>query len=1004
MTNIIEISVRTTNDTRPGLDQAKADAAEAGAEAGAAFNESYASAVGAASIESAGAAGLGDSAVRAVQEADVGTKMASEIDSQMVTATAASTGWADAWAAKQAKLQQVLEGGIWEAPVIQAPTEPAIEAGATSGDAFVKAFQDETGRSLAMSPVLTTGLGASAVPAGEDFGVKFSAAARDGIDAANIAGVLGTGGEVGEEMVTEATATGAKAGTAMGKATGDSAAKAAESGGDMMKNVLIGAATLAAAVGPAALLAGMGAAVVGVAALVDKSNADIAASYANLGTQAESALDEAITPLTGGIEGAVAILSDGVTQVGPQLKGMFAAAAPYADQIASGLVQFTTNALPGLTAGLKDMQPELAGLAADAGKIGSGLGGFAAGLGTGASGGAAGVQALSSALAEVLPDLGQVIGDLSNGLGPALGDIVSVAGPVAHDLTEVVNAVPPQAIRAAADAVTALFVAFKVLSFGNILADGTTFSGFLKTTLTTAATSAKDAITGVAISVQGLGVAEAQATSEEMASEIEGVGKAATTSAAEVDESSAEMSGSLGGAASTIGLVLVGASMLGEKLNELAGGGDNTATSVDSLVTSLNAAALGFPQAQGAMSQFATTMAVMSNVQGSATEGMGDLDTALTQLYASNPAEAATEFKTVSSAMEAQGDSASKVAALLPQYSKAVSDTAVAAKLAAPASYDLVAAITAAGTAATTSARNAGATAVAALNLGSNQTKLSGILAASVTSYQMAQAGASGYNSVLTALNGAAVTAADAQNTMDQDILNAATAFKANGESLAQNTQAGIDNREAVSAAAKAAVAMGVANYATSGSIATANGVIQQQVNAFVKATGATGQAKAAIEQYISTMDKLPSNITTTVNANINPGLDAVNSLVRTIDNTQAYVQVNAATGHITIPGHAYGGVVSAAATGGSRGGLTQMDEQGIELVDLPNGSRVTPASNVASLAASGALGGGSGYGGPVQLEWVGGSADALFQLIKSHVKLVGGRGPDSVQRALGVS
>lgn len=101
--------------------------------------------------------------------------------------------------------------------------------------------------------------------------------------------------------------------------------------------------------------------------------------------------------------------------------------------------------------------------------------------------------------------------------------------------------------------------------------------------------------------------------------------------------------------------------------------------------------------------------------------------------------------------------------------------------------------------------------------------------------------------------------------------------------------------------------------------------------------------------------------------------------------------------------GMATGGVVGAAAGGGVQGGWTRMNEDGIELVRLPTGATVIPHSNVAGMAASGALG---GRASAVSLEVVPGGDSAFEQFmifaLRNWVRARAGASPNSVQKVLG--
>ncbi|MFG2913361.1 phage tail tape measure protein [Kitasatospora sp. NPDC048298] len=91
----------------------------------------------------------------------------------------------------------------------------------------------------------------------------------------------------------------------------------------------------------------------------------------------------------------------------------------------------------------------------------------------------------------------------------------------------------------------------------------------------------------------------------------------------------------------------------------------------------------------------------------------------------------------------------------------------------------------------------------------------------------------------------------------------------------------------------------------------------------------------------------------------------------------------------------AHGGIIGGAATGGPRGGLTWVGEQGPELVRLPGGSTVIPAGQSRAMA-EGAVGGGAVT---LQLEWVGSNAgDEFMSWLRNNIRIRGG----DVQRVLG--
>jgi hypothetical protein len=262
------------------------------------------------------------------------------------------------------------------------------------------------------------------------------------------------------------------------------------------------------------------------------------------------------------------------------------------------------------------------------------------------------------------------------------------------------------------------------------------------------------------------------------------------------------------------------------------------------------------------------------------------------------------------------------------------------------------------------SAQQTGLNTVAALGLSDSNVQLEQSLDSSVTTYTLATAAAQGYGTVLQALNGTTLGLDEAQNTLAQQMISAESSFKKNKYSLDLSTSAGVANREALTKAATAIQQFGQAEEQKTGSIFDANKAMKDQETAFINATGATGKAKVAIQQYIDAILKIPTQATTTLTI------------------VEHYNGGNSGGGRglggPTASKYATGGVVSTAATGGNRGGLVQIDEQGIELARLQDGTTVIPNSNVKSMALNGALGGRSIDKVGVEVSF-GGNTDGAF-------------------------
>ncbi|HEY3867611.1 MAG TPA: hypothetical protein VGM10_04655 [Actinocrinis sp.] len=247
---------------------------------------------------------------------------------------------------------------------------------------------------------------------------------------------------------------------------------------------------------------------------------------------------------------------------------------------------------------------------------------------------------------------------------------------------------------------------------------------------------------------------------------------------------------------------------------------------------------------------------------------------------------------------------------------------------------------------------------------------------------------------MLNSLNGTAMSAAQAQTSLDQDLLNAQTSWSQNSYSLDQSTQAGINNAQAAQQAATAIQAVGVSTYQSTGSMNQANAVIQQQIDAYVAATGATGQAKTAIEEYINPLIKIPANVNTNVNANTAPAQQQASDLVAQVDQMQATINVGANIGGVT---NLLG--VAHRATGGTAqaGRAYVVGDGGQEEMFVPStDGYIYPslASGMRAIGASPGAGGGlpTTAGRPVQ--GAGAGLTANFYYSGPHM-------PDGVQRAV---
>ncbi len=813
-------------------------------------------------------------------------------------------------------IRDALPGSLPEL-IPSSPAEPPgpRREGKKSGDAFVSAFtasmRDTLNPSSVIDDNLVAGLGAKGKGTGDKFAFGFGAGVKQRLQAEGVASIVDglapaatQGGEragvdfmktMGDqvrgrlpfEVEAPIEESGRKAGDRAGKAAGGAAAKG-------ISPLILGAFAAAASAGPGLILGATATAVIGVEALAVRSNIALRAGLQQLGVDGANAIHQATEPLIPQMQAAVTVLDQGIARIGPELKGTFAAVAPDVTAITGGLVSLVEDTLPGVNSGLRSIAPYAKELGDDFGKIGTGIGGLFAGLGAGANGGTAGFTALATAVEHLLPDIGQIVGDLSGGLGPALHDTVAVLDAAGTGFKFLADNLPAGAIRGTADAVGVLYAAFKIGTLTKVVAEGTTFTQWLGL--------AKTEATAATTEVAALGVAEeATAAKGGLMAAAGGLGGKAI--------------GGLGAAASLatgpLGLIIGGAGLLGNELGKLAGVGEHVTLDLDQFASTLSNAADGSYIAQQNINVLAKVVDFMHVSTGAGADSLARMDSALTQLYQTNPAMAARDFQSLSNAFDSDGKSASDVAKMFPGYTQAVKDAAMAAKSAGAASAAALGpaqaftqSIIAQQMKIASSGKDAGVTQVALLDLGVTQTGLSSALADSINDYQGATGAASAYDQALQSLNGSVMTLDNAEAGFTIALDNVTKAAQANGRSLDVTDVKGAQNIQAFTgvaqAADKAAVALYQSEVSTKGAnvaFADANGKLLAEKSAFETAAIKAGFNKTQVDSLADSLFKLPRDIPIDTTLNTAPAIASANNLVRYIDSLTGTITVQTGSG-----------------------------------------------------------------------------------------------------------
>jgi TP901 family phage tail tape measure protein len=147
---------------------------------------------------------------------------------------------------------------------------------------------------------------------------------------------------------------------------------------------------------------------------------------------------------------------------------------------------------------------------------------------------------------------------------------------------------------------------------------------------------------------------------------------------------------------------------------------------------------------------------------------------------------------------------------------------------------------------------------------------------------------------------------------------------------------------------------------------------------------GTTGEKRVKVQAEIDDLKR-----------NLAAAQDRIDAMHGKIVYITEYYQVGGGSYGANSAGRfAHGGIIGGAATGGPRGGLTWVGEQGPELVRLPGGSTVIPAGQSATMAAQGGAGTLS-----IELEWTGNNGgDEFMSWLRKNIRVRGG----NVQAVLG--
>ncbi|MET0461863.1 MAG: hypothetical protein ABW007_01860 [Chitinophagaceae bacterium] len=250
---------------------------------------------------------------------------------------------------------------------------------------------------------------------------------------------------------------------------------------------LVGALGAAGGAGLAAggAIAGVSVAMIGLAAIAQSSNVQVAEAYKGLWNEVKAGTQDMTESTVPYLISSAEQLRQTFRDISPDLAEMFAAAAPNISILTDGISGLIKNSMPGLKASVLSSRPVFEGLNTLLKETGTGISNFFTGISQGAPGAGSMLASLGKIINSVLTGSGQLIGTLATQGAPAFARFAAVIDQV----TVVVNQLASGALPIMFSAIGA---GLNVLSgFVSLLGGAQSVIGPLIGTVVTAAAAFK---------------------------------------------------------------------------------------------------------------------------------------------------------------------------------------------------------------------------------------------------------------------------------------------------------------------------------------------------------------------------------------------------------------------------------------------------------------------------------------------------------------------------------
>lgn len=206
----------------------------------------------------------------------------------------------------------------------------------------------------------------------------------------------------------------------------------------------------------AAILGGVGAGFIGIAALALKSNKDVQKAYSSLWQGVVTETKTASAQLVPQFVGAAGQMGAAAQKLGPQLQAGFSAAGPDIAALTRGVVEFATNAMPGVVSSMQNSLPLFSASANAMGTLGTAFGSAVQSVGQHSAEYGSFMQSLASITSSALGLAVSLVNDIASAWSQNSGIINSAISSTAQVISGLAQGVLPVLSFALGAAATAL--------------------------------------------------------------------------------------------------------------------------------------------------------------------------------------------------------------------------------------------------------------------------------------------------------------------------------------------------------------------------------------------------------------------------------------------------------------------------------------------------------------------------------------------------------------------